>query len=303
MKIPYLKKLIETEFDQYLKELYSHALSCTSAGSGRDGAKRIYGLMFPLFKILRRLDEVDFEHDPSRSLMLDQMRVHGDKNGFVKVLRSASFRGELNGVFVEALKEMRSTPYLNELWSDALLCVNSFTLFNYRGANIALRCMMEDLYRHVYYKDHAEEYGALRFDPSAEEDFKLSPAELRDYIKKVGSFRVFSELNSSFQIKKDKTDEDLFDLNDNLYSVLSGYVHGSKIGSMNSFRSNSNAQRDARRENFMLEVVKKFIKLSCSLLIAAHSNEFRSFSEYDKSIVFSAFSISESHDFRRAINV
>lgn len=303
MKVPYLNRRVDAEFDQYLDEFSSHVKSCVDDKNGRLGSRRLYSALFPLFMFLRQLSAVDFEVDPTRSLILDQMRIRGDKEGFVATLASKPFSGRMREVLVDAIKELTFTPYLNELWSDALLCLNSFVVFNYRSSHIALRCMLEDLYRHLYYKDHPEEYGALRFDPVAEDDFKIAPAGLRDYLSKVTYLRMFSDLDASFEKKVGADSTDIFYLNNELYALCSGYVHGTKLGSMNSFKSNWNASRSDDREKALITTVSKFVKMACAFLIAAHSDEFRAFSDYEKSVVFSAFTAAERRGFRRAMNV
>jgi hypothetical protein len=303
MKVPYLNKRINAEFEEYLVEMTSHVSECVSNIKVRIGVRRVYGALFPLFMFLRELRAVDFGGDPSKNMILDQMRMRGDKDGFVEALASRPFSGHMRAALAEAVKEMTFTTYLNELWSDALLCINSITLLNYRGSHIALRCMLEDLYRHLYYKDHPEEYGSLRFDPVADDNFRMTPGDLRDYLTKVACLRQFATLDDSFCEKSGENSMDMFDLNAELYALTSGYVHGAKLGSMNSFKSNSNATHDSGREDVLIGAVSRFVKMACAFLISAHFDEFKRFSDYDKSVVFSAFTVAERHGFRRAMNV
>ncbi|WP_146093785.1 hypothetical protein [Xanthomonas arboricola] len=303
MKIPYYNKRIELEFEIYARELREHVNSCTNEGEVKLGAQRAYRLFFPLFLTLHCFQSLRGLSHPTQQILLTRMQRLQNKKGFVEALRLPQLPDELHAAVLDSQIEMRFTHFLKEMWSDSLLCLNSIFLCNYRGAYIALRCMLEDLYRHLYYKDHPQEYLDMLEGDAESDHARVAPVALRDYLAGTSYLSLYRKVDTTFKKKTDETEFDLFSMNSQLYSSTSAYVHGSKFISMNAFKDNGSAVRRANEEHELCTTVSKFVKMATAFLLAAHLDDYRRMNEYDKSISFLAFSSDEKHALRRLLNI
>ncbi|MGB0218815.1 MAG: hypothetical protein ACPGJF_05735 [Sinimarinibacterium flocculans] len=302
MKVPYLKKRMTKEFVSYLSEFSEAISAATKDASQNTDSMRLFSALFPLFTLIRELTENRYVRDPSRDLVLSRIRASGNKQIFLKVLNTRPASDEAHRHLQEALREQAFTAYLGELWSDSLLCLNCYYGRNYRGAQIALRCMLEDLYRHLYYKDHPEEHWALNEGPNARSEKGPRVSELRIYLGSVSYLSVFKGITTAFAPKTAPSDADLFTVNEHLYAVTSGYVHCARKDTMNSFKSNGDAIYDKAKADEMVSIVTQFVRMAVPLLIAAHLDHFLAFNEYEKSMILDTFSVSERGALRAALN-
>ncbi|WMW79641.1 hypothetical protein RF679_13400 [Undibacterium cyanobacteriorum] len=305
MKVPYLNKKIDEEFDAYLTEFEQSVSSKVSSLKTTAGSKQLFATLYPLFALLRVLIDSKYVRNPSREIVLSELKSSGNKQLFVEAVATFNKSSKFSNELKIGLQRQNFNAYFDELFSDSLLLLNSFYMGNYRGAQIALRCMLEDLYRHLYYKDHQEEFWALSSNGGGldEHNIKISPKELRDYLTRTSYLKIFRNLTKDFISKSGDLDGDLFSENEKLYSDCSSYVHGSLTVTMNSFKSNYDLQIDAAKSQELNSAASSFVSMAVAFLLAAHLDNFLALSDYDKSIVLGAFSKKRRAAFRRALNV
>lgn len=104
----------------------------------------------------------------------------------------------MNVAVREGVRAETFSEFFFELFSDALLILINAMTFNYRGSVIAVRCALEDLYRHLYYKDHPQELAMIRGGGIDEQAIGLSPAFLRAYLQRAPYLRIFGTVDDSF---------------------------------------------------------------------------------------------------------
>lgn len=297
MKVPYLNKIISEEYNTYLDELAKSTEKSITEARELNQPKRLYTVLYPLFSLLRELSDTRYVRNPAREIILSEMQSNSNKKGFVEVITKYNKSDEYKGELSKGIQKNTFTEYYDELFSDALLLLNGFCTYDYRSAQIAMRCMLEDLYRHLYYKDHPEEFWAC-----SNNSHRLSPKELRDYLTRTSYLSPFHNLNEKFNLK-DTDDLTLFSTNEILYAECSSYVHGSDELTMNSFMSNLDFICDDSRANEFLNRVERFVKMAVAFLIAAHLDNFLAFNDYEKSIILEAYNKSERAAFRKEMNV
>lgn len=305
MKVPYLNKKISEEFQTYLIELESSVTTSVKLSKTDLGAKKLFVILHPLFALLRMLMNSEYARNPVREIVLSELQRDGKKLEFVEAMSAFNKSEKFSNELKIGLRRQNFSAYFDELFSDSLLLLNSFYTYNYRGAQIAMRCMLEDLYRHLYYKDHQEEFWALSAEGGGmdEHHLRLSPKELRDYLTRTSYLKIFQGLTKDFATKCSDKDGDLFSENEKLYSACSSYVHGSLTSTMNSFKSNSDLQNDPTKSTQITKAAADFVSMSVAFLLAAHLDHFLALGEYEKSIVLEAFSKARRASFRRAMNV
>jgi len=304
MKVPYLNRRISDEFIQYLNELeLSTQASIANIKAKPSESKALFSKAYPLFVLVRCLTNPTYTRDPSREAVLAEIGRSGDKEKFIKAIKYFGQKSNFSDELITGLQRQIFTGYFHEMFSDTLLLLNSFYTNNYRGAMIAVRCMLEDLYRHLFYRDHPQEFWALTCEGCSEKDLGVSPIALREYLNKTSFLTVFNKLNENFRIKPDNKSSDLFDMNERLYKECSSFVHGSEFMSLNSFQTNTDLVQNTERANQVIRITDDFVKMAVAFLVSAHLDHVQSFNEYERSIVFTAFSDDERAAFRTAINI
>lgn len=303
MIVPFLKKRIDKEFSSYLDEHSASVAKAIKAAKAKSVDSRLlYAKLFPLFVLLRCLASPEYIRDPSRDAALSELQRNGDKGNFVKALayfnRPRPFQREM----ITGLQNQVFTGYFDELFSDCLLLLNSYYTYSYRSAMIAIRCMLEDLYRHLYYRDHPQEFRALLSSRNTEYQMGLSPSEFRDYLKRTDYLQIFFKLNTDFLPKNDG-DMDIFGINEELYSNCSGFVHGSSSASLNAFRSNSDFAENFNRQEEVISVATRFCKVAVAFLISAHLDHFLAANDYERSMILTSFNDVERTALRRSLNI
>lgn len=257
--------------------------------------------IYPLFALLQILERSNARMNPSREYALAGASAMGDARLF---LQSVSAFGEAPDVLLAMQRAYGGTVFtgfISELKSDLLMVLFQGLVYSYRGAGVGLRCAVEDLYRHLYYMDHLQEFHALQ-DGVSEYSMKLSPQGFRDYLRRASYFSSFSRVNTKFSVKLDG-EMDWFGMNDSLYGDLSAAVHGASGEWFASISSASSLRRDEVKEDRLNILIENFTKFSISFLIAAHRDAFSSGGEYDKSIVLEVFDLEERGAFRKLMNV
>jgi len=303
LKVPFLNKRIEAEYLDYLVEFRTAVENSTKTAEANPSHSRaVFAKIYPVCALLRCLESSTYTRDPARSAVLSELATVGDKAAFIRAINYFNRPKEFQTELINGVQRQIFSGYFNELFSDILLLLNSFYTNNYRGAMIAVRCMLEDLYRHLYYRDHPQEFWALTHGNRSEHELGIRPSVLRNYLKQTEYLCIFTKLNEKFLPKQDK-ESDLFDLNEKLYSDCSAYVHGSAKFSLNSFRTNIDLTTNLSRESETIKVISSFTKIATSFLLAAHLDQYQAISEYERSIILSMFSSSERAALRRVLNI
>lgn len=304
MIVPFLGPRINKEFLCYLDELEaSMQASITTAKDNPETPKILFYKVYPLFVLLRCLTNPTYTRDPSREAVLSEIGRSGDKDKFIRALKHFSKENEFSNDVIAGVQRQIFTGYFHEMFSDTLLLLNSFYTNNYRGAMIAVRCMLEDLYRHLFYRDHPQEFWALTSEGCSEREFGVTPMMLREYLKKTSYLAIFSKLNENFRKKADENSGDLFGVNDRLYKECSSFVHGSEFVSFNSFQTNTDLVRNSKKAKEVVLMTSDFVRMAVAFLVSAHLDHVQSFNEYERSIIFTAFTDDERSAYRIALNI
>lgn len=303
MKIPFLNGRINKEFDIFLYELQQSVVG--NVAEARTASRNeMFLALYPLFVLLRCLSNSEYVRDLSRDAVLVELKRIGDKKKFMDAVAFYNRTHPYYDHLKTGLQRQVFTGFFEELFSDSLLLLNSFYTCNYRGAHIALRCMLEDLYRHFYYRDHPQEFWAIgATGPHSEYAIGLRPKALREYLSRTSYLSGFSNLTIDLEPKIGAGDQSLFDLSEDLYSRCSSAVHGSADTEHNKFRSNIDLTYSAKRANEVLITSKQFVHLAVVFLTAAHVDQFVAATEYERSLVLSKLTGPRRAALRKYLNV
>jgi hypothetical protein len=236
--------------------------------------------------------------------VLAELKLLGNKQQLIDAIAYFNKSHPYQKQLKEGLQRQVFTGFFEELFSDSLLLLNSFYTCNYRGAHIALRCMLEDLYRHFYYRDHPQELWAIgKTGNLGEYAIGLRPKALRDYLGRTSYLRDFGKLNINLEPKNNPDDRSLFDLNDDLYSRCSSSVHGSADTEHNRFRSNLDLTFSESKSQEVLKTSEDFVHLAVVFLTAAHVDQFNAATEYERSLVLSKLGEKRRASLRKFLNI
>lgn len=302
MKVPYLKKKRRTDMVALTKE-FSDAISehlKKTTIETRVEAEWVKS-MYPLFALLQLLDGSGESLNPSREYALIGAAAEEARDVFLQAMDAFQAPTEVSCAMRKAYKRTIFSGFISELRSDLLMAMVQGLMFAYRGVGIGLRCALEDLYRHLYYMDHPQEFHALQLGES-EYSMKLNPQFFRDYLRRTSYLAPFGLVSLTFSIKEPEA-MDWFGVNEQLYANLSAAVHGAS-GEWFAAISNANslAQNEAKERN-LNRLVGDFSKMCVTFLIAAHRDVFASGGDYDKSLVLEIFDDDERKGFRRLLNI
>lgn len=303
MKVPFLNKKRKAELIE-LSTQFSAAINKNL--SPTNFSKRFdsgwLNDFYPFFALLEILLNKRININPSREYALEGARLSGDTGAFLEAINSFNASPRVHKALRKAHSETIFSGFIEELRSDSIMAFINSLMYGYRGSAISLRCALEDLYRHLYYMDHPEEYRALVEKRETEHSLKLSPLAFREYLRKASYLQKFSTVSTSFCIKEEK-DMDLFGLNDTLYAQLSSAVHGASSDWFAAIQNSSSLQFNEDREKKLANLGGDFIKMCIAFLISAHRDIFLAAGDYDKSIVLEAFSNNEKRDLRNLLNI
>ncbi len=304
MKVPHLSKKRQSE----LRMLASQFATATSANlalhTGGDSAppQSVISL-YPLFALLQSLNKTDPIANPSREHALSEAQLAGSRALFVSALRSFSASADVYAAMQRNYSDSIFSGFIRELRSDLLMFSLHSMIFSYRAAAISLRCALEDLYRHIYYKDHPQEFRALVSGRRGEFSADRSPRALRQYLVHVSELQPFSTVDTSFREITAEGVQNLFGTNEGLYSDLSEAVHGATDRWFAAHTSAQSLTKSADKDKSLASLSTSYVRLSIAFLIACHKGRFASMGEYDKSIVLDCFEQSERGKFRQLLNV
>jgi len=300
MKVPFLNKRIKSEFDAFLVEL-ENSVKRSVARAQTDDDKELFGHLYPLFVLLRTLSSSEYVRDPVRETVLAELK-NTSKQRFLEAVSFFKLPHPYQVEFKTGMQRQVFTGYFQELFSDALLLLNSYYTHNYRSAQIALRCMLEDLYRHLYYRDHPQELIAVHDGSRSEYEIGIRPRVLRDYLTRTDYLASFKTLNIDF-LPRTTDDKTWFDINEELYANSSSAVHGSGDSSLNTFQSNLDFVYVESKAKLTLNAAKEFTQMAVAFLLSAHVDQFLSFSEYERSLVLSKYPDKRRAALRLALNI
>jgi hypothetical protein len=266
---------------------------------------RIFKEVYPLFVLLETLYSPAYFVDPSKQIELDQCIKNGDKEKIISAKRALD-RTKISDDLKKGLEDQFFTPYLNELYSDAFLLSNQYYLNNYRGCYLYLRCILEDLYKHIYYIDHKQEFHRVCSGMS-EYELGITPQFLREYLEHASPLCDLRAFNSNFEKILKETDkqnkETIFNLNENLYRKTSAFVHPSDPAHMSHFQSNSDLVFEAERAKEVLEITREVVSIVIVFLICIHFQQFTQFNDFEKSLVIMRFNNSRKGNLRKALGI
>ena len=284
---------VDQAYLQYQSELRHSVLNALRARNSYPIQKELFIALVPLWTLIYTFLDEGISVNPTKELLLSHLSSVGDIEKFVQVASDHKVERNFGSELKLATKAVAFTSYFNELVSDSLLLTNSFHLYDYRGSVIALRCMLEDLYRHLYYKDNREHFMQVHELGMPEHDIGMAPKGFRDYLKRASYLRdvlALKDANWSFNVGG-KSFSGLGSLNDALYARYSSFVHGAAPRTLNQFASNLDFAYDAARGAEVLDLTKHFVLLAVSFLIFGHHEYFSRFNEHTKRVVMGAFVI------------
>jgi hypothetical protein len=286
------------DFVDYLNELEHSAASSISIHRSSSSVS-FFKAIYPLFVLLETLSSFEFHIDPTRRLLIGEYLERNQKPDLLRLARSLNTGTAEERLIQEAIRKETFTPFFKELYSDGMLLTNHFYLNNYRGCHIQIRNLLEDLLRHLFYKDHKEEFNAVESEYSK----GLSPQFFREYLARTSYLKEFENVSESFGSNAANNETTLFGTLERLYAQASGYVHASKETHLTKHSSNAELIYDGVKAALVESTTREFVKMCVAFLAAAHLDQFMRLNEYEKSIILKAFAADEKHRFRRLFNV
>ena len=291
-------KRYSDDFNAYLNELevsISKSISEHKAANSISFFKSIY----PLFVLLETLSTFEYHIDPTRRLLIGEYLESNQKEKLLKLVSSLNTGTDEEQLIQQAIRKETFTPFFTELYSDSMLLANHYYLNNYRDCHIHIRNLIEDLLRHLYYKDHKEEF----MSEESEYTMDLSPQYFREYVKRASYLKEFENVSDSFDKKASNDVSTLFGKLEDLYAKTSSYVHASKETYMTRHSTNAELRFEKQKADLVESTAREFVKLAVAFLVAAHIDQFMRLNEYEKSIILESFDAIEKHRFRRIFNV
>ena len=301
MKVPYLNKKRRSDMTLLVGE-FSGAIAThlkPAAIADRLDSPWVKS-MYPLLALLQVFGSKTGPLNPSREYALIGAQSAADRDLFLRAIGAFQGADDVVAAMQGAYRGTVFSGFIAELRSDLLMVLVQGLMYSYRGSAIGLRCAMEDLYRHLYYMDHPQEYRAL-VEGYSEHSMKIGPQFLRDYLRRTTYLAPLSRVALDFSPGSAET-MDWFGMNDHLYSELSAAVHGASEW-FAAVSSAASLKQVPAKDSKLDEMFTNFAKLCATFLIAAHRDLFSAAGDYDKSLVLEIFSQAERTRFRRLFNI
>jgi len=289
-------------YDKYLRELrISVARSLRSSVPNPQNVE-CFEIFTPLWTLIYGLQNEENTPNPTKQLLMSHLRESGDLSGFLSVCRDRSIENSYGPQLRAAHSAMTFNSYFDELVSDSLQFINAFHFYNYRSCMISVRCILENLYRHLYYLDNREYFIRVHELGESEHDLKLTPALFRTYLEGASYLKSVNSLKWSYVISG-KNFTGLQKLNQGLYSKTSSYVHGSLPSTLNRLESNLDLVYDPSKADEVIKMAEMLIEMCVAFLCCAHLGQFSGFNETEKRLVLAPFKGTKRPNFRNAIRV
>jgi len=307
MKVPYLKKKRREEMGALAAEfgaaIATNLAPLTLEGKLKTGWQANFYPVLALLQIL--LNSRHTILNPSREYALEGAKQKQDGELFLEALNAFQSAPNVAEAMQFAYTRTIFSGFIEELRSDLLMVYLHSLTYSYRSAAIGLRCALEDLYRHLFYMDHPQEFMALNEKRATEYNMDLSPIRFREYARRTSYLRCYSEVDVFFAPKPadSTTAMDLFGLNEELYGSLSAAVHGASKDWFAAIQNAASLKENPEKELKLASLCSQFSKLVVAFLIAAHRDIFSSAGDYDKSIVLELYTLEERKNFRRLLNL
>lgn len=291
------------DFESYFQDFEESIKRNIESHKSRKNESDFFKIVYPLFVLLESLTNFEYFIDPSKKILINEYLEKNDKHNLIKVARTLFNKDPNSEVLRKGIQKGTFTPYFEELYSDSFLLLNQFYLNNYRGCNIYLRCILEDLYRHLYYKDHKEEFFMVDSNVS-EFDIGLSPDKFKKYLPKTSFLNELKKVNEKFEIKNDEEiNMDLFKLNIELYHKTSASIHASKESFMNKYGSNSELIYNEDKASDIIKITRKVVDISLVFLICGHIEQFSRFNDFEKTLILYGFDKNVKQNLREFLNI
>lgn len=259
--------------------------------------------MYHLLALLYLLPGAKLDVNPSREYALVGAKATGNRELFLQAMTAFQAPKDVLNAMTETYRRTIFSGFIAELRSDLMMALTQGLIYSYRGAAISLRCALEDLYRHLYYMDHPQEFAALSVGRETEFSMKISPQGLREYLSRANYLCSIASAQIDFSPKSDPKDMDWLSVNDELYAALSSAVHGASSEWFAAVGSATSLQRNNGKEEKLNSLFVKFAKLCSTFIIAAHRDVFSSLGDYDKSLVFEIYAPVERRNLRALLNI
>ena len=303
MKVPFLgvkrKKEMTQLIGEFREKIVENLASVPTTARLDDPWLRA---LYPLLALLHLLNSGGSMLNPSREYALLGAKEVGDQATFLEAINSFHSSQNVLQAMQRAHKATVFTGFISELRSDLLLVLVQGLMYSYRGSAVGLRCALEDLYRHLYYMDHPQEFAALASGQS-EYGMKISPKFFREYLRRTSYLTPLRFVRLDFSKKTNDEDVDWFDRNEDLYADLSAAVHGASNDWFAAVSTAESLKHIPAKSSKLDSLFVGFSKLCVGALIAAHRDVFSSANDYDKSIVLELFSAEERANFRLLFNI
>ncbi|MDZ7864094.1 hypothetical protein [Acidovorax sp.] len=304
MKVPYLNQKRKKEMgllaEDFAKTIRGHMESAQIKPRLDDPWLKI---MYHLLALLHLLPGARLDVNPSREYALLGAKATGNRELFLQAMTAFQAPEDVLNAMRESYRRTVFSGFIAELRSDLMMALTQGLIYSYRGAAISLRCALEDLYRHLYYMDHPQEFAALSAGRETEFSMKISPQGLREYLSRTSYLRSIVGAKIDFSPKSDPKDMDWIAVNDDLYSALSSAVHGASSEWFAAVGSAASLVRNDGKEEKLNALFVRFAKLCSTFLIAAHRDVFASLGDYDKSLVFEIYEPLERRNLRVLLNI
>ena len=299
MKVPFLKKKLENDFVRYFDELMSSVSDSLSKHKACKESSKLFQMLHPIFVLLESLKSSEYYPQPNNILLMQEYLARGDREKVVALARKTNDFDDEAEVLRDAVQKHTFTPYFEEIYSDLLLLLNNYYFNNYRGCFICLRCVLEDLYRHLYYKDHIQEYLSLLAGID-EHSMGLRPQVFREYLQRVSFLQPFSKVDKKFETCESGY---VWGWNNELYSRTSFYVHASNEEAMNRYTNNKQMKFNETYAEKVEGIAKEGVAIAVAFLIPCHVDVYSRFNDYNKSMILESFEPRMRRNFRSLLNV
>jgi len=304
-------KRLKEDFSSYIQEFENSTRASFAfwKTGEKSNPEALFKTVYPIFVLLESLYDDGYLVDPSQRIILEEALRRDDKKAILGGLRRLQASNpKKNALLIAGIKKRIFTPYYHELYSDAMLLLNQYYSNNYRGCYLAVRCILEDFYRHVYYLDHKSEFE-LANSVASEHALGINVQKLREYLSIVPTLCELKNIGEDFSILADTNKENdaprahLHALNNELYKEACAHVHASKSSYMNHFAKNSELVYDPEKSEKLLDFVKRVMNLIMLSLILVHYEQFGKLNDFEKSCVLDGFPPEKKPGLRRFLKL
>lgn len=299
-----VKNDFSSYFSQY-KTTVNHNLSLHESNFGLKIGKEeeIFEKLYPLFVIIESLTDPDYLADPTCEIVLEQSIEEGKKDKLI-LARRALYRTQISDQLRERLQKQIFSAYFSEMYSDAMLLLNQYYLDNYDGCYLHLRCILENLYRHIYYSDHKQELWAVNSGKS-EYFLGITPQHLRLYLERVSFLSELKNYNTDFEEinANSPNKKTIFHLNNDLYDKTSAVIHSSNMINLNQFKTNADLAFNQKQSQEVCSIAGNVANMAVIFLICMHFKHFSRFNLFQRQLCIINFDKQTKARLRKIVGI